>query len=149
MCNLITSVLESHILAMCVHAVTQSCPTLCDPMDCNPPDSSVHGIFHAEILEWLSISFYRGFSQPRIKPVSPASPALAGRFFTAEPPGKPTLSTLVRAKPVGFLTLVSCFHAGCFQMMPARLQIPDPPVSSYLLLGQLEIFFHGGPGKDE
>ena len=65
LCDPVTSVLESHILAMCVHAVTQSYPTLCDPMDCNLPDSSVHGIFHAKILEWVSISFSRGFSQPR------------------------------------------------------------------------------------
>ena len=32
--------------------VAQSCPTLCNPMDCNPPDSSVHGIFQARVLEW-------------------------------------------------------------------------------------------------
>ena len=37
--------------------VTQSCPTLCDPMDCSPPDSSVHEIFQARILEWGAISF--------------------------------------------------------------------------------------------
>ena len=43
----------------------QSCPTLCEPMDCSPPGSSVHGIFQARILEWVSISFSRGSSQPR------------------------------------------------------------------------------------
>ena len=32
--------------------VTQSCPTLSDPMDCGPPGSSVHGIFQARVLEW-------------------------------------------------------------------------------------------------
>jgi len=37
--------------------VAQSCPTLCDPMDCSPPGSSVHGIFQAWILEWVAISF--------------------------------------------------------------------------------------------
>ena len=37
--------------------VTQSCPTLCTPMDCSPPSSSVHGIFQARILEWAAISF--------------------------------------------------------------------------------------------
>ena len=42
-----------------------SCPTLCDPMDCSLPDSSVHGIFQARILEWSAISFPRGSSQPR------------------------------------------------------------------------------------
>ena len=45
--------------------VAQSCPTLCDPMDCSPPGSSVHGIFQARILEWVAISFSRGSFQPR------------------------------------------------------------------------------------
>ena len=43
----------------------QSCPTLCNPMDCSPPGSSVHGIFQTRILEWVAISFCRGSSQPR------------------------------------------------------------------------------------
>ena len=43
---------------MCVCSVTQLCPTLCNPMDCSPPNSSVHGIFHARILEWVSIYFW-------------------------------------------------------------------------------------------
>ena len=37
--------------------VTQSCPTLCDPMDCSPPGSSVHGISQARVLEWGAIAF--------------------------------------------------------------------------------------------
>ena len=45
--------------------VSQSCPTLCDPMDCSPPGSSVHGILQARILEWVAIPFSRGSSQPR------------------------------------------------------------------------------------
>ena len=45
--------------------VAQSCPTLCDPMDCNLPGSSVHGILQARILEWVAISFSRGSSWPR------------------------------------------------------------------------------------
>ena len=45
--------------------VTQSCLTLCDPMDCSPPGSSIHGIFQARILEWAAISFSRGSSRPR------------------------------------------------------------------------------------
>ena len=45
--------------------VAQSCPTLCDPMDCSPPGSSVRGIFQARVLEWVAISFSRGFSRPR------------------------------------------------------------------------------------
>ena len=42
-----------------------SCPTLCDPMDCSLPGSSVHGISQARILEWVAISFSMGSSLPR------------------------------------------------------------------------------------
>ena len=45
--------------------VAQSCPTLCDPMDCSPPGSLIYGIFQAWILEWVAISFSRGCSPPR------------------------------------------------------------------------------------
>ena len=59
--------------------VAQSCPTLCDPMDCKLPASSVRGIFQARVLEWVAISFSRGSSQPRDQTqVS----CIAGRCFT-------------------------------------------------------------------
>ena len=45
--------------------VAQSCPTLCDPVDCSLLGSSVHGILQARILEWVAISFSRGSSRPR------------------------------------------------------------------------------------
>ena len=45
--------------------VAQSCPTLCDPMDCSRPGSSIHRIFQERVLEWVAISFSRGSSQPR------------------------------------------------------------------------------------
>ena len=45
--------------------VAQFCPTLCDPMDCSLPGSSIHGIFQARILEWVAISFSRRSSQTR------------------------------------------------------------------------------------
>ena len=59
--------------------VAQACPTLCHPMECSPPGSSVHGIFQARILEWVAISFSRDLPHPRIEP---ESSALAGRLFT-------------------------------------------------------------------
>ena len=43
----------------------QSWPTLCDPLDCSPPGSSIYGILQARILEWVAIPFCRGSSQPR------------------------------------------------------------------------------------
>ena len=59
--------------------IAQSCPALCDPMDCGLPDSSIHGIFQATVLEWVTISFSRGSSQPRDRTqVS----RIAGRRFT-------------------------------------------------------------------
>ena len=49
----------------CYCLAAKSCPTLWDPMDCSPPDSSVHGISQARILDWVAISYSRGSSQPR------------------------------------------------------------------------------------
>ena len=49
----------------------QSCLTLCDPVDCSLPGSSVHGIFQAIVLEWISISFSRDLPEPGIEPGSP------------------------------------------------------------------------------
>ena len=58
--------------------VAQSCPTLCDPMDCSLPASSVHGILQARILAWVAALFSRGLTQPRVQTqVS----GIAGRFF--------------------------------------------------------------------
>ena len=52
------------MLKVKVSEVSQSCPTLWDPLDCSLPVSSVHGIFQAGVLEWVAISFSRGSSQP-------------------------------------------------------------------------------------
>ena len=57
-------------------------------MDCSLPGSSVHEILQARILEWVDISYSTGSSQPR-EPTTHSSPALAGRFFTTVPSGKP------------------------------------------------------------
>ena len=66
-------------------SVAQYCLTFCDPMDCSPPGSSAQGTFQTRILVWVAISFSRGSSRPRDRSwVS----HIAGRFFTAEPPGK-------------------------------------------------------------
>ena len=74
----------------CVHAkLLQSCLTLCNPMDCIPSGSSVHGISQARILKWVAISSSRASSDPEIKSMSPAVPELQVGFSTAEPQGKP------------------------------------------------------------
>ena len=68
--------------------VTKLCPTLCDPIFCSPPGSSVHGILQARILESVAMPFSRGSSTPRDQTHISCVPALAGRFFTTAPPGK-------------------------------------------------------------
>ena len=45
----------------------QSCPTLCDPMDCSLPGSSVHGILQARIMEWVAISFSKSESEDALR----------------------------------------------------------------------------------
>ena len=57
----------------------QSCRTLCNPMDCSLPGSSIHGISQARILEWVAVSFSRGPSPPRDQTRVSCT---AGRFFT-------------------------------------------------------------------
>ena len=66
--------------------VAQSCPTLCDPMACSLPGSSIHGIFQARVLEWGAIAFSRGSSRPRDRSQVSTSQTDA---LPSEPPGKP------------------------------------------------------------
>ena len=71
-------------VCVCVRACVKSLQlhlTLCDPVDCSPPGSSVRGILQARILEWVAMLFD---PNPGIKPASLQSPALAGQFFTAD-----------------------------------------------------------------
>ena len=64
---------------MLVSLVAQSCPTLCNPMDCSPPGPSVHGILQARILERVAIPSSKGSSLPRDQTQVSCS---AGWFFT-------------------------------------------------------------------
>ena len=87
-CSQVSLSLTSLLLDAISTSVAQSCVTPCDPMGCNPSDSSFHGIFQERILQWASIS-YSSLPNPEIKSMSLASPALAGKFFVTSPPGKP------------------------------------------------------------
>ena len=66
--------------------VAQLCPTLCEPTNCSPPSFSVHGILQTRILEWISIPFSRGSSQPR-NPTWVS--CIAVDSLSSEAPGKP------------------------------------------------------------
>ena len=83
--------LGNKFINFCINAclVAQSCATRCNPMDWGPQGSSVHGIFQSRVLEWVAISSSRGFSWPRDQTHVSCISALAGEFFTTEPPGKP------------------------------------------------------------
>ena len=73
----------------------QLCPTLCDPLFCSLPGSSVHGILQARILEWVVVPSSRVVTNPGIKPKSLMSPALAGGFLTT--------STTWEAQPILYI----------------------------------------------
>ena len=73
--------------------VVQSCLTLCDPMDCSPPGSSVHGVLQASMLAWVTILLSRESSRPREQTWSPA---LQPDSLLSEPPGKPYRARLFR-----------------------------------------------------
>ena len=122
--------------------VTQSYLTLCDPMDCSLPGSSVHGIFQARVLEWVAIAFSRGSSQLRDWPCVSCT---EGRFFTNEPPKKPVHIPFLFwdfwdphiSRSLGFLTIplqVSWWMgSGEVTQMGDCIAWGDPRVSSQLI----------------
>ena len=85
---------------MCVRVCTQACTALCNPMACSPSGSSVHGISQARTPEQVAFPIPVVLPDPGTKPTSPVSPALAGRFFTTEPTGKPTQKTMILMKEI-------------------------------------------------
>ena len=66
--------------------VAQSCLTLCDPMDCSPLSSSVHGVLQARTLEWVTLPSSGDLPNPGMEP---RSAALRVDSLPSEPPGKP------------------------------------------------------------
>ena len=66
---------------MCVCICAHWCPTLCNPMDCNTPGSSVDGIIQARILKWIAISFSRGSSPPSDQTRLSCVSGIQGGFF--------------------------------------------------------------------
>ena len=129
--------------------VTQSCPTICNPMDCKLQGSSLHGILQARILEWVAISFSRGSSLPRDRTHISFS---AGGFFTAELRWKPSWSTIGfscyvywrRHSPHIFLigTAWLCLWDPLPQM---HLKKKKGPLQGTMTLYTLQRFFYIGP----
>ena len=141
---LFSSVNESPNKYLCADVCAQSCPTLCDPMDCSPPGSSIHGIFplsmgifQARILEGLPFPPLGDLSDIGIERSSLVSPAVASRFFTTAPPGKliNALPECVCAQSLSCVTVcdsMDCNHQAPFSMGFARqeywsrLPLPSP-----------------------
>ena len=69
------------ISVLCCAKLLQSCLTLCDPMDCSPPGSSVHGVSQARILKRVTISYSRDLPYAEMEAMSPA---LTGVYFTTK-----------------------------------------------------------------
>ena len=74
-----------------VRSVAQSCLTLCDPVDCSPPGSFVHGISQTRMLDWVVIFSCSGSSWPRDRT---CISYIAGKYFTAEPAGESPKASL-------------------------------------------------------
>ena len=80
----------------CVYAQSlQSCPTLCDPMDCSPLGSSVHGILQTRVLKWVAMPSSGDLPSPGIEPAAFTSPASAGGFFTSSTTWEVSLTHLL------------------------------------------------------
>ena len=118
--------------------VTQSCPKLCNSMDCSPPGYSVHGILQARILEWVAISFSRDLPNLGIRP---GSPAFQADSLLSEPPGN---------IPVGkgvFYCLKVIIYWGCGQQIFNRYSFyvlsileedgANPPERAYSLVWKI------------
>ena len=79
-----------HMCCMCA----QACLTLCDPMDCSPPGSSVHGILQARRLDWVAMPSPRRSSWPRDQTHISCISCIAGGLFTIEPLDQPLVTRL-------------------------------------------------------
>ena len=93
----LTALYRKKLETLNVHHVGSACVLsrfshvwLCDPMDCSPPSSSVHGIIPAGILEWVAMHFSRSSSRLRDQNCVSCGSYIAGGFFIAVPPGKPS-----------------------------------------------------------
>ena len=113
----------------------------CNPMDYSPPGYSAHGISQARILEWVApvgcFTFFQSeeaFPSQRDLPdpgIEPMSPALAGRFFTAEPPGKPICLCRYKCTNMYCCSVTKLYLTHCD---PVDCSMPGSQVLLYLLV---------------
>ena len=111
-----------------ISSVAQPCPTLCDPLNCSPPGSPVHGILQARIQEW-PFPPPGDLSGPEMEPTSPA---LAGGFLTAEPLGRPAEMGFsgfpIHPAPHNRTPGITAFSSGCaLPLANQRILFISPP----------------------
>ena len=107
-------------------------------MDCSPPGFSVHGIFHARILEWVAISTSRVYSPPRARTQVSCTYCIAGGFFTTESSGKTRISVYLATRWVEtscfYLAHQACHFCPSFQGNSAGIPFPFFCLNLYHLL---------------
>ena len=108
------------VLFTCLTTCSQCCAMLwsvvsdsLSPHGLQPPDSSVHGIFQARIVEWVVISTPRNLPKPGIKPRSLASPALGGQFFTSSTTWEAPCNSTGPSKKDTRMTVIRLFLICC------------------------------------
>ena len=121
------------MICICACSVTQSYPTLFDPIDCSPPSFSVHGIFQGRILEWVAISFSKDSSKPRDRTWISWVTASAGRFFSTAPCGKPYI-TLVHMSSPSVKIKLSVYFKELLWQKAAKNIYPSESLECYLML---------------
>ena len=116
-------------------SLTQSCPSLCDPTDCSPTGSTVHGILQGRILEWVAMPFSRGSSETWVS-------CIAGRFSIIRATREAQLSSvqsLSRARLFATLWTTAC-HASLSinsQSLPKLTSIELMMPSNHLIFCHL------------
>ena len=135
----------------------QPCPALCDPVDSSPPDSSVHGIFQARILEWVAISYCRASSQPRDQTrVSCISCIGRQDSLPLATSGKPTLKVIKYFKGTSLNSMFSTSYCS-ISLIPLQQLLLEhylssvsnsfPHTVSWTSVSQV-FFFHFCPAKE-
>ena len=125
--------MKTTLMALCpllvtLHYIVHMCAkplqlglTLCDPMGCSLPGSSVHGILQARTLEWVGMPSSRGSSQPRDWTHASCNSCTAGGLSTAEPLGK-THTTLLFIINFSYVSSIDLeFYVGSSQIKHSKL----------------------------
>ena len=103
-------------MSMCAKSL-QLCSTFCNPTDCSPPGSSVHGILQARTLEWVAMPSFRGSSQPRDQTCSFCSSYIVGKFF---------YHWATRRSPKGKYYIPKIFRNHCYLYCHYFSKLPAP-----------------------